>query len=433
MGFLKEFKEFAVKGNVLDLAVAVVIGGAFGKIVSSFVSDLVMPLVNAVMPQGDWRKWEATPLHVKVGDFIGTLVDFLIVALVVFIAVVKVMGAAHRKVIPPPPPATKPCPECLENIPAAARRCRACGSALVVLALLLITHAAAAQTTPKFEFAKPDPVKTVEWKAQAKGGLLITTGNSQTANGNFTVNASRKENGNRVTFDANAAYGRSNNVVPMLDTMNMITGISRRSVVSTNSWLARGRYDRFFTANNSGFVTAQGAADRVAGKSFFGGGQVGYSRQLLKSDVQLLVAELGYDFSYERYIPQANKTLDPVSIHSARAFVGETLKVAAATGVTASVEALFNLNKEGGALDVNTGTPGVAAFKDTRVIGKLAFTTLLHKSFSAGFSFTLKYDQNPAPLPVPAGFGAVGFAPDVHLFAEKVDTLTEATLVYTFL
>ena len=72
MKVLKEFKDFINKGNVVDLAVAVVIGGAFGKIVSAVVADMVMPLVNAVMPQGDWRKWEVTPLHFRVGDFLGT-------------------------------------------------------------------------------------------------------------------------------------------------------------------------------------------------------------------------------------------------------------------------------------------------------------------------------------------------------------------------
>jgi large conductance mechanosensitive channel len=127
MAFLKEFKEFAVKGNVVDLAVAVIVGGAFGKIVSAFVSDLVMPVVNAVLPHGDWRKWEVTPLHFKIGDFLGTVVDFAIVAVVVFLAVVKVM---HTIGIKPAAPATKPCPECLELVPLAARRCRACASAI---------------------------------------------------------------------------------------------------------------------------------------------------------------------------------------------------------------------------------------------------------------------------------------------------------------
>ena len=112
MKVLKEFKEFINKGNVVDLAVAVVIGGAFGKIVSAVVADMVMPLVNAVMPQGDWRKWEVTPLHFRVGDFLGTLVDFAIVAFVIFIVMVKVVGTINRKA-----PGTKECPECLETVP----------------------------------------------------------------------------------------------------------------------------------------------------------------------------------------------------------------------------------------------------------------------------------------------------------------------------
>jgi len=95
MKVLKEFKEFINKGNVVDLAVAVVIGGAFGKIVSAMVSDMVMPLVNAVIPEGDWRKWEVTPLKFRVGDFLGTVVDFTIVAFVVFIVMVKVVGTLN--------------------------------------------------------------------------------------------------------------------------------------------------------------------------------------------------------------------------------------------------------------------------------------------------------------------------------------------------
>ncbi len=128
MKLLKEFKEFVAKGSVVDLAVAVVIGAAFGKIVSAFVADLVMPLVNAVTPGGDWRKLELTPLHFKVGDFIGTVLDFLIVAAVVFIVIQKMMGALKKPQPAPAKPETKQCPECLETVPKAARRCRACTS-----------------------------------------------------------------------------------------------------------------------------------------------------------------------------------------------------------------------------------------------------------------------------------------------------------------
>ena len=128
MGLLADFKTFALKGNVVDLAVAVVIGGAFGKIVSALVADLVMPLVNAMMPQGDWRKWEASPLHFRVGDFLGTVVDFLLVAFVVFLVMVKFVTMTKRFHRSGEAPATKQCPECLETIPAAAKRCKACTS-----------------------------------------------------------------------------------------------------------------------------------------------------------------------------------------------------------------------------------------------------------------------------------------------------------------
>jgi hypothetical protein len=301
---------------------------------------------------------------------------------------------------------------------------------------LLASATALAQGNPKFDFAKPEEVKVVEWKAQAKGGFVLTTGNSQTKSGTFAAAASRKQGNNKLALEGAAAYGQSDIIKATTSPTDttMITGIERSSVVTTNNWLTKGRYDRFFTLNNAGYVSAQAAADKVAGKSFYGGGQIGYSRQLYKSDVHLAVAELGYDLSYERYVQQPGKTLDPITIHSARLFVGETAKLSEATGATASVETLFNLNSEPNALNVSTGMPGVAALKDTRVVAKLGLTTTLAKRLSIGFGFTLKYDQNPAALPIPplspAGAAYVtGFQP----FADKVDTLTEINLIYTFL
>jgi hypothetical protein len=312
--------------------------------------------------------------------------------------------------------------------------------ALVLLSLsfsLLFSRPVAAQTNPKFEFAKPEEVKAVEWKAQAKGGLLLTTGNSHTTNGSVGASASRKAGGNKLALEGALAYGRSTVLTPVFgDALNpnQITQLDERSVETTNSWLARGRYDRFFTTNNAGYATAQAAADKVAGKSFFGGGQVGYSRQLLKSETHLVLAEIGYDFSYETYVAQPGKTLGAISVHSARVFVGETLKLTATTGLTGSVEALFNLNTEDKAISVSTKMPGVDPFKDTRVVGKLGVTTTLLKSLSMSLGFTLRYDQNPAPRPVPSGSPAgAGFAPTFQPFAETLDTQTEATQVYTFL
>ena len=124
MALLQDFKAFALKGNVVDLAVAVVIGGAFGKIVSALVADIIMPLVNAVQRNGEWRNWTVTALHFKVGDFLGAVVDFLLIALVLFIIVTRIVQRVYKHEAPPV--TTKACPECLEQIPLAARRCRAC-------------------------------------------------------------------------------------------------------------------------------------------------------------------------------------------------------------------------------------------------------------------------------------------------------------------
>ncbi len=313
----------------------------------------------------------------------------------------------------------------------------------------------AANTAPATEAAKPAPAPTcncpppcpsppppptppvnpVEWKAQSKGGLLITSGNSQSKNFTFGLNASRKEGNNKLALEGGLAYGTSQTLVTNVDSStNQITGIHREQVVSTNNWAAKGRYDRFITEHNTAYASGQAAADKIAGKTFYGGGQVGYSRQVLKDQWNIVVAELGYDFSYERYVQPSDSTLDPVAIHSARVLVGETLSLTQETGITASVEALFNLNKESKAIDVATGNPGVKAFKDTRVNAKVGLSTNLYKQLSFGFSFALKYDQNPAPRPMPAGTpsGATP-APGFTLgFADKVDTLTEATLIYTF-
>lgn len=92
---LKEFKEFAMKGNVMDLAIGVIIGAAFGKIIASFVGDIVMPLINPLMPGGDWRTMEVGP-GVKIGNFLATTLDFIIIAFVIFLFV-KVINRMKRK------------------------------------------------------------------------------------------------------------------------------------------------------------------------------------------------------------------------------------------------------------------------------------------------------------------------------------------------
>ncbi len=98
---LKEFKEFAMRGNVIDLAVAVIIGAAFGKIVNSIVNDLIMPLLNPLMPGGNWRTMEVGP-GIKIGSFAGTVLDFLFIAVAVFLMVQAINKLKKKEEAKPP-------------------------------------------------------------------------------------------------------------------------------------------------------------------------------------------------------------------------------------------------------------------------------------------------------------------------------------------
>lgn len=308
------------------------------------------------------------------------------------------------------------------------------------LAVSLGATAARAQnvSNPTFAYVKPEekPPEIVEWKSQVKGGFVATTGNSRATTATFGGSASRKEGMNKLALDAGAAYGRSN--VRAVTSGNGDTVLDRGELgrlgtTSTNNWFGKGRYDRFFTINNAIYLMGNIGSDKVAGKTLTGGGQLGYSRQLLKSDHHLVLVEAGYDLSFEKYETVPMGAPSSVSVQSARFFAGEQWKVSDATGVFANFEALFNLNKEG-ALSVSddTGaTKSVSAFKDTRLNGKAGITTTLWKDLSFGFSFTLHYDQNPAPLGLPSG--ATSFAADYVPFANKLDTITEASLILTLL
>ena len=136
---LKEFKEFIARGNVIDLAVAVVIGAAFGKIVTSLVEGVIMPPIGMLLGNADFSNLfidlsgqnpvslaaaqeKALPV-IAYGRFLNDIISFLIIAFVVFL----VVKAVNRlRAAPPPPPNTKDCPRCLTAIPLAATRCSAC-------------------------------------------------------------------------------------------------------------------------------------------------------------------------------------------------------------------------------------------------------------------------------------------------------------------
>lgn len=129
---LKEFKEFVMRGNVLDLAVAVIIGGAFGKIISSLVDDILMPLIGLVMGGVNFSglSFAVGDAVVTWGNFIQTIVDFLIVAFVIFLIVKSANAVKKEEPAPATEPTTKDCPYCFTTIAMKATRCPNCTSEL---------------------------------------------------------------------------------------------------------------------------------------------------------------------------------------------------------------------------------------------------------------------------------------------------------------
>ncbi len=132
---MKGFKAFLLRGNVLDLAVAVVMGAAFGAVVTALVKDLITPIIAAIVGQPDFSNIQFVVNGSKflVGDFLNALVSFLLVGTAVYFFVVlpvNTLLARIRSGQPTPDPTTRSCPECLSTIPIAARRCAQCTSVI---------------------------------------------------------------------------------------------------------------------------------------------------------------------------------------------------------------------------------------------------------------------------------------------------------------
>lgn len=132
---LKGFRDFILRGNVVDLAVAVVIGAAFTSIVNSLVGDIINPLIAAIVKKPDFS-FLVLHLHggiIKYGNFLNAVISFLIIAFAIYFGVVLPLNkllARLKKNEPVVDPTTKACPECLSNIPLAARRCAFCSQAV---------------------------------------------------------------------------------------------------------------------------------------------------------------------------------------------------------------------------------------------------------------------------------------------------------------
>jgi large conductance mechanosensitive channel len=134
---IDEFKKFAVKGNAIDLAVGVVIGGAFGKIVTSLVNDIIMPPVGLLLGNMDFSKlvlrlgapFRVGPaVEIRYGAFINNLIDFFIVAFAIFMVVKVINRAKDRRAGPPAQATVRECPLCLSTIPIRATRCAFCAA-----------------------------------------------------------------------------------------------------------------------------------------------------------------------------------------------------------------------------------------------------------------------------------------------------------------
>jgi len=141
---IREFREFIMRGNVMDMAIGIIIGGAFGGIVSSLVTDVIMPPIGMLLAGIDFKNLSITlksateatgtapatkAVLLNYGAFINAVINFLIIASVIFI-IIKGLNKLKRKPVPPPPgpPTTKPCSQCLETIHIDAKKCKFCTS-----------------------------------------------------------------------------------------------------------------------------------------------------------------------------------------------------------------------------------------------------------------------------------------------------------------
>ncbi|HPH27628.1 MAG TPA: DUF481 domain-containing protein [Pseudomonadota bacterium] len=367
------------------------------------------------------------------------------------------------------------------------------GSLTLVGGLFATTTSVEAQALPsgqqfntEYKFvAPPKEVKEVEWKASASAGFTLAAGNANVMTLSGSANASRNDGKNLIALDLTGLYALTT-LPRLLDRdsmgatcmMGAMTGgcngvvdraeeIGSDSKVTAGFFLFKGRYDRFFTTNNAGYLAAFVGLDIPASKKAIAGGQLGYSRQMFKTKLHELKAELGVDTTYNSYILTDGSTgADSVFLASARLFVGYNLILGENTQFSAKAESLINLNTA-------TIVERIAKPADaTRVNASVALTTKVWQRLSFRFGFNLRYDNCPAPNPnltfaayssgvfSPAAGGAAASglltstscssqehaiedgtngatAQDLAIYRvkynQKLDALTEANLVFNFL
>ncbi len=298
---------------------------------------------------------------------------------------------------------------------------------LALVAAFGVSSTALAQNAgaPASDFGKADAEVTegTEWKAQAQGGLILTTGNSRSTSLSFGAHASMKSGPNKLSLDGTVAFAessfRSFNDSNGNGTIDSDAEIQNNTQTITELYAAKARYDRFLTDNDSLYLAGLIQRNEPAGQKLLGSGQAGYSRRIFKDAMHELVGELGYDFSYLEFV-----TGGDITAHSARAFLGYEGALSEDTGISLWVEYLGNLNS------YSTPVEDADFLKDSRVNGNASISTKLSDAISFRFSFTARYDDIPAPAAAIAGADVTA---GQVIAAEKLDTLTEATLIVNLL
>lgn len=306
-------------------------------------------------------------------------------------------------------------------------------SGLMLAVVMGLTLPAVASADPSFDYGKvPAKKKGSPWAVQAKAGLILSGGNATSTSVTAGASAAYVVGKNRFQLSGDLAYARS--TIYGVDDANGNGVVDPGEIIgdsqtTTQLYDANARYDRFFGGeHNSAYVSAGVLSDVPSGKKLYGGGQIGYSRTLFKNDTFLTLAEIGYDFTYQQPVEG-----DGVSIHSARLFVQQDIKFNETVALRIQGEFLENLNEE--TAPNENGTDTVGSFHDPRINASANLTVALSKHFSLAFGFGLKYDAAPALRPAPNGPDgkplsyAAGYTP----FAKKLDTLTQAALVVSFL
>lgn len=283
----------------------------------------------------------------------------------------------------------------------------------------------AAQDKPAFEYKEKakEETKGTEWTAKAQAGLVVASGNAQSVAATAAFDATRKSGFNQLALNAGLNYLKSSIwIVQDVNGDGMVQASEETfdSQVTSEHYYGALRYDRFLSDINSVFVTGKIAKNEPAGKKWFGGGQLGYSHLLYNKDGHKLTSEAGYDYTYESYVAGG----DALNIHSARLYLGYEGKLSDDTGVKTTHEGLLNFNE----LSAPNGT--IDPFQDFRYTGTLELNTKMYKNVSFSFGFQVNYDHAPAPRPA---IGGLPFAAGYLPLADKVDTVTKATLIVTFI